>query len=529
MHQPASDSRADRDRPVQRRESHTARVVVIGFMHEANALASPTRLADGVDANARGLSDGWETGPVCRRLAELGGVEVVGGPVWEFGAGGPLDDSDFEAVRRGIVASLRVAAAEAPIDGVVFLGHGAGRSTSDLDTDATVLGDVRDIAGDAPIVAVLDFHANLSERMCELVDIVIGYRTNPHVDVVERSIEAAETMHRLLVTGARTVIAHCKAPLVLPQLAQLTTPGEPLSNVMLEAARLADDPLDSDVLAVSVFGGFSLSDVPDAGLSVCVSATSGHAERAVEIAERLAVAVWERRPSFRLRATPLADAVAIARDAAAGRRDPVILADLADNPGGGAPGNTTFLLAALLEAGLTDAVMALHCDARVVEAARRAGAGATIRVTFNEGSRSALASPLTVDAEVLGLADGTFVPTVGVYRGSRRDPGPACALRVDGIRIAVASRRVQCADPDTFRHVGIEPADARVVAVKSRGHFRAGFAELFDADRVVEVDAPGVATCDLDSIEWRNLPRPSFPFDVDIDWIPRARLHGAVT
>lgn len=529
MHQSASDSRADRERPLDHRRQGTARVAVIGFMHEANALATPTRLVDGVDASARGLADGWETGPVLRRLAELGGIDVVAGPVWEFGAGGSLDDADFDVVRRGIVESLRSSTTEGSIDGVVFLGHGAGRSATDLDTDATILADVRRIVGDAPVVAVLDFHANLSERMCELADVVIGYRTNPHVDVIERSIEAAETLHGLLTTGARTVRAHCKAPLVLPQLAQLTTPGEPLADVMAEVARVADDPLEPDVLAVSVFGGFSLADVPDAGLSVCVTATSEGADRAVEIAERLAVASWERRHAFRLRATSIADAVAIAHDAVAGRRNPVILADLADNPGGGAPGNTTFLLEALLEAGIADVAMAMQCDSRVVDSARKAGAGATVRVTFNEGSTSPLAPPLTVDAEVLALVHGTFVPTVGVYRGSRRDPGPACALRVGGIRIAVGSRRVQCADPNTFRHVGIEPSEARVVVVKSRGHFRAGFATLFDADQVVEVDAPGVSTCDLGSIPWRNLPRPTFPFDTDIEWTPRVSLHGAAS
>jgi microcystin degradation protein MlrC len=168
---------------------------------------------------------------------------------------------------------------------------------------------------------------------------------------------------------------------------------------------------------------------------------------------------------------------------------------------------------ALHEAGVQGAVMGLQCDPQVVAAAWQVGAGRTLRATFNAGSTRQLAQPFTVDARVVALVDASFVPTRGVYAGQRRHPGRSCALDLGGLAVGVSTRAVQCADDDTLRHVGLDPATASVVVVKSRGHFRAGFDHLFDHDRIVEVEAPGVATPALHLLAWQHLRRPVFPLD----------------
>jgi microcystin degradation protein MlrC len=498
------------------------RVGVVGYMHEVNALADPITLGDGLQtADAPGgLESVWEAGAVITRLRELRQVEIVEFPVWEFGASGPLADDDFNAMLEGTVAALRDAG---PLDAVAVAGHGAGRTITDLDADATFLRAVRTAVGDVPLVAVLDFHANLSPAMVDLCDVVVGYRTNPHVDIVERLREAGDHLHRLLDTPG-TVRARCRLPMVLPQIAQLTTPGEPLGEVSALAESLRVPPIRN----ISLFGGFSLGDVPDCGVSVCVTADVGHGQAALEAASALARRTWSLRPQYRLRCVPLDEAVRRAMQAVAGECEPVILADTADNPGGGAPGNTTFLLRALADAGATDVVMGLQCDPAVVTAAWAAGVGAGLRVVFNEGSAQPLATPFAADATVLALVDGVLVPTRGVYKGANRYPGRSCALDLGGIRIGVSSYKVQCADDDTLRHVGLDPAPAKVVVVKSRGHFRAGFDHLFAPHQIVEVGAPGVATTELATVEWQHLPRPVFPLDDVADWVPVVQLHGEV-
>lgn len=499
----------------------TVRVGITGYANEVNAAADPVTLGHGIDAaqSPGGLAATWEAGALVARLRALRpDADVVDLPVWEFGATGPLADDDF----RHLLALVGEAiAAAGPLDAIVVLGHGAGRTSADLDPDGTFLAHVRAAVGDGiPIVVVLDFHANVSALMCETADVLVAYRTNPHVDIEDRLVEAAEHTVRLL-DAPGTVIAHCRLPLVLPQIAENTTPGEPLADVVA----LGQQRCVSPVRNVSVLGSFALTDVPDIGVAVCVTADHGAEGLAASVAAEVASRAWALRSRYRLRATPLSEAVEIARRAARGEIRPVILADASDNPGGGAPGNSTFVLEALLAAGVSDVVMGLQCDRAAVDAAWAAGVGTRIGIEFNRGSERPLARPLRVEATVLALVDRPLVPVKGVYAGATRHVGRCCALDLGGIRIAVASGAVQCADDDSLLHVGLDPADARVVVVKSRGHFRAGFAHLFDDERIVEVGAPGVATVDLGSVRWEHLPRPVFPFDQIDGWEPTVALH----
>ena len=499
------------------------RIGITGFAHETNALAAAVTLGDGLQiaATPGGLAATWEAGPLLARLRELGDVEIVELPVWEFGASGPLDGHAFRTVVAQVTAALHAAG---PLDALAVLGHGAGTSTDDRDTDGTFLTAVRSQVGaHVPLGAVLDFHANLSAAMVEACDIIVGYRTNPHVDIHDRLVELAEHLHQALA-GRRTTIAWCQLPLVVPQIGQLTAPTEPFGRVIYHGQQL----VTGSVRNVSVFGGFSLGDTEHCGASVAVAADVGHEASAAAAAHELAEHLWSLRSEYRIAATPLAAAVHEAGRAASGRRSPVILADVADNPGGGAPCNSTFVLRALLDAGVQHVVLGLQCDAAVVAAAFAAGVGAQIDIEFNRDSTHPLAQPLTCQAEVLALTTASLMPNRGVYAGSTRHPGPSCALRIEGVQVGVSSYKVQCADDDTLRFVGLQPDLARVVVVKSRGHFRAGFDHLFADDQIIEVGAPGVATVALDTIDWKYLPRPVWPLDEIDDWQPIVRLQAEV-
>jgi microcystin degradation protein MlrC len=528
------------------------RIAITGYAHEVNGFADPVTRGHGLDVSRTpgGLAATWEAGPLVATLVGAG-AEVVELPVWEFGASGPLDGAGFRSIVDDVVFALRGAVDAAPLDAVVVLGHGAGRTTDDTDPDdtdpddtdpdgtdpdgtdpdgtdpdGTFLHAVRGVVGPSvPVVVVLDFHANLSDAMCDAVDAVVGYRTNPHVDIADRVAEAGR-LAVALAAGARTTVVHARLPMVLPQIAQLTTAHEPFGEVLALPAANATGPVRN----VSVFGGFSLSDVECSGASVCVTVDEGRDDHAAEVVRVLARALVERRDRFRLHATPLAEAVRIAAGAASGAEPPVLLADVADNPGGGAPATSTFVLRGLLDAAIGRATLGVQCDPAVVEHAWRAGIGATIEAVFNRDRDLPLAPRLAVTAEVVALTDAPLVPSRGVYAGSTRHPGRCCGLRIggpDGITVGVSSAPVQCADDDTLRHCGLEPDRARVVVVKSRGHFRAGFDHLFGDDRIVEVGAPGVATPELHTLTWRHLPRPVFPLDTldEHAWRVEPRRH----
>lgn len=129
-----------------------------------------------------------------------------------------------------------------------------------------------------------------------------------------------------------------------------------------------------------------------------------------------------------------------------------------------------------------------------------------------------MSGKLSAPAEVIALSDGNLIGRRGAAGGRRIALGPAARIRVGGIDVVVISIRQQCTDPAIPEHLGIDIATLRGFVVKSRGHFRAGFAEFFDDARIVEVDAPGLASPVLARLPYRNLPRPLFPLDPDTQW-----------
>ncbi len=492
------------------------KVAVTGYAHESNARATTQyrRDAHEVHRSPGGLAASWEARALIETLTAAG-VIVCELPTLEFPAGGPVDDRDLVSFTEEVIAALSTAGR---VDGVAVLGHGAGMTVQGEDADGYFLQSLRAAIGrDAPLVAVLDFHANLSPAMVEAATALVGYRTNPHVDIEERCREAGSLLLAALGGESFTMYSH-SLPLVVSQIGQRTDSDQPMGHIM----EVVESFLEPPIRSVSLFGGFSLADSPHAGLAILVVTTSGSegdlaAHQVLETASDLA---WSRRHQFQTAATSLADAMELLRT----NSKRWLLADVSDNPGGGAPATSTELLREVVASNRQNVQMGLQCDASVVDAAWRAGDGAEIVVTFNEGSLDALAQPLTLRARVLTLSSGVCVPSLGVYRGASLFPGRSCVLRVGGVDVGVSSRAVQVADPDLLRHVGLRPEMAEVVIVKSRGHFRAGFAELFDDEQIVEVSAPGVAPVDLSMVTPVRLRRPVLPWDSFLDDLTIAEL-----
>ncbi|HVT36274.1 MAG TPA: MlrC C-terminal domain-containing protein, partial [Nevskiaceae bacterium] len=193
-------------------------------------------------------------------------------------------------------------------------------------------------------------------------------------------------------------------------------------------------------------------------------------------------------------------------------------ADVADNPGGGGRGNTTELLRALINAGAGGVQLGVMFDPALVRDAHGAGVGANIQAHFNREEPSPLSKPLQAPAQVIALTDGRFRATRGVLAGTQVNLGASCLLRIGGIDVAVISIRQQICSAETLEHFGLDPAQARCLVLKSRGHFRAGFAHLVRDENIFEVDAPGLATPNFASLPWRALPRPLYPLDADMEW-----------
>ncbi|MCF8211477.1 MAG: MlrC C-terminal domain-containing protein, partial [Rhodoferax sp.] len=250
-------------------------------------------------------------------------------------------------------------------------------------------------------------------------------------------------------------------------------------------------------------------------------AQEGNRTAARALACELAQAVWQQRQRFVSQLTPLADAVHAAVLAGCPGGQPLILADVADNPGGGGGGNTIALLQALINAGAQDVLLGVFTDPALAREAHALGVGTAFTAQFNRDSADAVFAPaLSHPAQVLTVSDGNFVGRRGMVSGSRQAMGPSALLDLGGVRVAVISQRQQLIDPAQLDILGVDLTTVRTLVAKSRGHFRAAFADFAPADRILEVDCPGLTTPNLATLAWTRLPRPIFPLDPDLDWNP---------
>lgn len=426
-------------------------------------------------------------------------------------SGGPLEHGFYRETLEDMRARLRAAL---PLDAVYIANHGALITTECRDPDGEIFSMVRAVVGpDVPIVATLDLHANVSEQMVQQVDLVIGYQTNPHVDMAARGADAARAILDLW-DGMRTHAALVRLPIIPPTVSLRTDRG-PYAELWQQALSRQD----RDAVNVSVFGGFAYADTEKNGLAIVVTSRSSRG-RAQSLADELAALAWAQHRRYVASLTDLPAAVDRTLEACRSpSHAPVILADVADNPGGGGNGNTTAILEALLTAGAEGVLMGLVHDPALAAQAHALGEGARFEAVFNRDGGDAYARRLQLPATVAKLRDGDCVGRRGLYAGRRMNLGPSTLLDLGGIRVAVVSIRTQCADPAFLEMFSQDIGKARAVVVKSRGHFRAGFDEYFGDAQVIEVDAPGLTSPVLSRFEFRHLPRPAFPLDpMTGDW-----------
>jgi microcystin degradation protein MlrC len=482
-----------------------ARIAVGGFQHETNTFA-PSKAT--FDAFARGGA--WPELTLGERIAPrlaganipaAGAIEALHGAghataglAWSAASPSAQVTQDaFERIGGEIVTRL---AAAMPVDGVYLDLHGAMVTEHLDDGEGELLARVRRVVGPrVPVVASLDLHANVSRAMVDASDGMVAYCTYPHVDMAQTGARAARLLLRML--GASQPFAKAFRQLDfltgLPAQCSFLEPAKSLYGLLAALEREHDAML-------SFAPGFPMADIPDCGMSVLGYAPD--AARARRAVDALAHAVADAEPQFRME---LFDAAAgVARAKAQGRSGaPVVLADTQDNPGAGGNGDTTGLLKALIDADAQDAALGLLIDAASATQAHATGVGH--RSAFRLGETSGVPGhvPLEGEFDVEALADGRFTCTGPMFNGFKMDLGPMAVLRKRGVRVVLASKKVQAADQAMFRHVGIEPAQMRILGLKSSVHFRADFEPI--AREILVVVAPGPAKADPTTFPWTRL------------------------
>jgi microcystin degradation protein MlrC len=429
------------------------------------------------------------------RAAERGWT-VIEGMVAAAQPSGITTREAWTTLRDELLADLRAAM---PVD-VVLLGlHGAMVADGCDDCEGELLTKVREIVGPGVVVgAELDPHHHLTPAKVTMADVLVAFKEYPHVDMLERAHELVD----LCVGKAEGRIRPVAAVADCGAVFMMHTTQQPARGFIdrIQAMEGRDG-----VLSISVAQGFPWGDVPEMGSRVLVY-TDGDAEGAQRLARSLADELYALRD--RLGSKTLG--IDAALDAAlAEPARPVVLADGADNPGGGGAGDSTFVLRRMVERGIGDAALGPLWDPAVVRIAFEAGEGA--RLSMRLGGKTGPMSGEPLDARVTVRALRRDMRMTGLG-GTPMGLGDCALLGLEpGIDVVVISQRQQAMGTDLFTGLGCDPASKRIVVVKSQQHFRAAFGPI--AARVIHVDAPGSVTGDLRSLPYRKARRTIWPLN----------------
>ncbi len=484
-----------------------ARIAVGGFHHETNTFVeTPTDFAyfashrDRPPLVRRGDVLKWLNGV---SFALSGFLQIMASEhdivplLWTSGgAGGMVTRDAYERISAELIAEL---SQQMPVDAIYLDLHGAMVTEDFEDGEGELLRRIRACVGpEMPIAISLDYHANVTPDITGYVDAISGYLTYPHVDRPETGMRAARAMQHLLKHGRTPGRALRKMPFLIPLHSQCT---------MVQPSRgiidLAQSLESADVLTLSYLAGFPPSDIFHCGPSVVVHATTQ--EAADRAADEVARFVALKESEFAIPVLSPAEAVVRAKTIAAGADRPVIIADTQDNPGAGGSSDTTGLLFALVEGGAEGAALGYLCDEQAVKAAHTAGKGASITIDLGGRNGPEGVVPFRGTFEVKGLGDGK-IRTTGPVSGNRDiDLGPVALLQTGGVKIAVTTKRMQALDQAPFRHLGIEPKEQQILALKSTVHFRGDFQPI--AEDVLVAIAPGQHLADSSKYPYRRLRR----------------------
>ncbi|MFW6600273.1 M81 family metallopeptidase [Propionibacteriaceae bacterium Y2011] len=482
------------------------RLALLGFSHETNTYASQAfTVADfgpGIEAEALRAAHEGTRSVMGGFLTPAAGVELV--PLILAGAVpcAPMPEADFEQV---IARMVQLLTEQGPWDGVLLQLHGACVLQHHDDGDAAVAKAVRAAVGqDVPIGIVLDMHGNVDHGLTDVVDAVLPFQTNPHVDADERGQECQQLVLEMIGAQQRMHVALEQIPLVVT-ITKQDTRTEPMAGLLARSRELEADPAVADV---SIMEGFPYADVPFLGMSVVVTHRES-AEAGLEVARTMAAEVWALREELQGDGLPVPEAV---RQAAASDEAPVLLLDVGDNIGGGGPGDSTVMLAEMLAQRVERSVVIVN-DPGAVRAVGDTPLGSRVDVTVGARLPESAGEPVPISGTLLARSDGRYSEPKIAHGGIRDfDAGDTIAVQTDqGVTVVVTSRRTQPVSAQQLVTLGIDPTAQQVIVGKGVNGPRAGYGDVCRS--FVEADSPGTTRSSVTGFDYAKRRQPMFPYE----------------
>ena len=434
------------------------------------------------------------------KACQENGVEVEGLLCTDCPPSGPVANDAFQALADEMVSRATLWRDQA--DGLLLHLHGAMVCRGDHDPERSLLVRLREVLGeDFPIAVAMDLHGNVGAEKVMLADIICGFRRSPHTDMAETGERAARLLLGKLSGAVNPVQAMARPGLVLPSIFTATE-VPPLREIMAEVRAAAEQP---GILDVTLFTGFAYADVPEIGATVLAIA-DGDEALAIRTAERLSARLAEAREAL-YNAAPLFTPDEALDKAAAliaeGVR-PVVLLEHADR------GNdSTHLLQAMLERGVSRAAVPYLHDPIVAQAAASAGLGSQLMTALG-GKSSEMAGPPLLFTGIVKFAGPLRYRISGPYRtGEEIDLGAAAVIDSGDIAVIVTTQSVTAVDTDPFTQCGLDIDEFDIIALRSKTHFRAAYEPI--AGAILIVETPDWGPAELTGLPYRHVPPGIYP------------------
>lgn len=430
----------------------------------------------------------------CRERIPAEGWELVEGTAAWAEPGGLVNRKTYELLRDEILGQLKQAM---PVQGVILGLHGAMVADGYDDCEGDLLTRVRALVGpDVTVAAEFDPHSHLTALRVSQADLLIAFKEFPHTDFVDRARDLVE----LSVRHIKGEIEPTKSVYDCRMIEVLPTSVEPMRSFVDKIHRLEHEP---GVLSISVIHGFMAGDVPEMGTRVLVI-TDGDQHKADVMSEALGKELF----SFRGKTRPpyLLPREAIA-EAQASTCQPVVIADVWDNPGGGVAGDSTLVLSTLLEMGVRDAAVGTIWDPMAVKFCVAAGEGAKIKLRFGGKAGDNAGAPMDARVEVRTIVRGA----VQRFGDSVVPLGDSVCIRLQDtdVDIILNSNRSQAFSPDIFSNLGVDPGLKKVLLIKSTNHFYDAFARI--SEHIIYCDAGAPYPSNPAKTDYRKLTRAIWP------------------
>ncbi|HIJ64570.1 MAG TPA: M81 family metallopeptidase [Candidatus Hydrogenedentes bacterium] len=434
-----------------------------------------------------------------------------------------LEEEDVEVVplvttrgnSTGLIASncycelkarmLALLEAGQPVDGVLLSCHGSMVIEDLDDPEGDLAAAIRALVGpQTPLVTTLDIHGNVTKRMVEETDAILGYREYPHDDTFEVGQRAARLMLKIIREHAAPRIGYVSLPMLLTAFNATTKDDGPFAQLVEQTGRLENDP---EILTASIFFVGSYIDIEEIGCSVVV-VTDGNQEKADQKAHEIAGKYWSLREVFHVEPLSVAEAVKRGR---AIEGQPILLLDTADTTGGGGAGDGIGLVRELVNLQVTEICYATVVDPAGARRCMEAGVGSRLTIEVGYAQDPRWGEPLMLDGEVVKLSDGRFRYDGGILGGQTVSMGPTAVFRHDPIDLVIMSVPTYDWGEEQLRTAGLNPRDAKFIGVKNMMNFRFAYRDVMRGYFLVDISGP--TPCDMRMLDFKRIPRPLYPFD----------------